>query len=145
MIHRGPRAADRSMIKTLLDDRRLLLPVLLTAVAIAVGSVLIVMLSDDASGAGPAPSPAVAAHGAVTIDIADFMYKPVSVTVKAGSKVRWVNHDQAPHTATAGGAGGFDTDTLKKGDSKTLKLAKPGTYAYICEFHPFMKATVIVK
>jgi amicyanin len=133
-------------MKTLLDDRRLLLPVLMTALAIAVGAVLIVMLSDDASGAAStSTSSAPAAKGAVTIDIADFKFKPISVTVKAGTKVTWVNRDTAPHTATVGGAGGFDTDTLKKGDRKTLRLKKPGTYAYVCEFHPFMKGTVVVE
>ncbi len=49
----------------------------------------------------------------------------------------------APHTSTATGA--FDTGNLTKGDRKTIALKKPGTYAYICAFHPFMKATVIVR
>jgi plastocyanin len=108
--------------------------------------VLIVMLSDDASDTAPvATSSAPAVHGAVTIDIADFKFKPIRVTVVAGSKITWINHDSAPHTATASGAGGFDTGTLNKGDKKTLKLKKRGTFAYICQFHPFMKATVTVK
>jgi plastocyanin len=136
-------------MRTVLDDRRVLLPVLLTAVAIAIGSVLIVMLSSDASsGSASAPataSAATAAGGARTVDIADFKYEPVTVTVKAGSKVSWVNHDGAPHTATAAGSDGFDTGTLKKGDRRTLTLARAGTYAYVCEFHPFMKATVVVR
>ena len=79
------------------------------------------------------------------IDITDFKFKPETVTVKAGTKVTWVNNDTAPHTATDTATGAFDTGTLKKGDKKTLKLKKPGTYAYVCEFHPFMKATVIVR
>lgn len=133
-------------MKTLLDDRRLLLPVLLTAVAIALGSVLIVMLADDASDvAGAAPPARAAAGGAVTVDITDFKFDPISVTVKAGSKVTWINNDTAPHTATASGAGAFDTGTLKKDDKQAVTLEKPGTYAYICAFHPFMKATVVVQ
>jgi len=135
-------------MKTLVDDRRLLLPVLLTAMAIAIGSVLIVLFGGDASGsATPAASssPTIAAGGSTMIDITDFKYGPMRVTVKAGARVVWTNHDAAPHTATAGGAGGFDTGTLKKGDTKTVTLRKPGTYAYICAFHPFMKATVVVR
>lgn len=133
-------------MKTLLDDRRVLLPLLVTVLAIAVGSVLIVLLSDDASGGGSAStSAAPAARGAVSIDIADFEFDPISVTVKAGSKITWINHDTAPHTATASGDGGFDTGTLKRNDKKTLKFTKAGTYAYICQFHAFMKATVIVR
>lgn len=134
-------------MQRLLDDRRVLLPVLLTVVAIAVGATLVILLSGDAAGGSsgaPAASPA-SARGAVTIDIADYKFDPAAVTVKAGTKVTWVNHDSASHTATNTAAGAFDTGTLKKGDEKTLTLDKPGTYAYVCEFHPFMKATVIVR
>lgn len=129
----------------LLNDRRVLLPLLLTAVAIAVGSVLIVAFAGEAAGGQSATASAPAPGGGhtVKIEITDFKYKPVTLTVKAGSKVTWLNNDSAPHTATA--AGDFDTGTLKKGDAKTLKLSKPGTYAYICQFHPFMKATVVVR
>ncbi len=137
-------------MQKLLDDRRVLFPVLLAAVAIALGSVLIVVLGGDSSGgasttpasAGPAASQPSAPKGAATVDIADFMFEPAVVTVTAGSKVTWVNRDSAPHTATAGDV--FDTGTLKKGAKKTLTFDTPGTYAYICDFHPFMKATVIV-
>lgn len=129
----------------LLNDRRVLLPLLLTAVAIAVGSVLIVAFAGEPAGSQATTASASAPAGGrtVKIEITDFKYKPVTLTVKAGSTVTWVNNDSAPHTATA--AGDFDTGTLKQGDKKTLKLAKPGTYAYICEFHPFMKATVVVR
>jgi plastocyanin len=132
-------------MQKLLNDRRLLFPVLLTAVAIAVGAVLIVVLSKDASDDPATASPAsqTAASAAATVDIADFTFKPETLTVKAGTKVTWINHDVAPHTATA--SGGFDTGTLKKGDRKTITLSKAGTYAYVCQFHPFMKATVTVK
>ena len=134
-------------MQSLLTDRRVLLPVVLTAVAIAVGSLLIIVLSDDASGGSPdaASTSRSTARGAVRIDITDFKYKPEAVTVKAGTKVTWINSDRSPHTATDTATGAFDTGTLKKGEKKTLKLNKPGTYAYICEFHPFMKATVIVQ
>jgi plastocyanin len=135
------------LMQKLLNDRRLLYPVVVTAIAIAVGAVLIVMLSSDpASGASAAtPASQGATKGAVTVNISDYKFAPAALTVKAGTKVTWINHDSSPHTATATSGGTFDTGTLKKGDKKTLTLRKRGTYAYICEFHPFMKATVIVK
>lgn len=131
-------------MQQLLNDRRMLVPLLVTAIVIAVGAVGIVLLSDDASGGAPASSAQTqsAATGAVTVDIADFKFKPVDVTVKEGAKVTWANSDSAAHTATQ--AGGFDTGTIVKGASKTETFAKPGTYAYICAFHPFMKGTVVV-
>lgn len=132
-----------------LRDGRVLLPVVLTSVVIAFGSLLIVLLSDDASGAaagaGAGAVSRASASGALRIDITDFKFNPETVTVKAGAKVTWVNNDTAPHTATDTAQGAFDTGTLRKGDQKTLKLNKPGTYAYVCEIHPFMEATVIVQ
>jgi plastocyanin len=89
-----------------------------------------------------------ASSGASTsgkIEIKNFEFVPKGVTVKAGTPVTWTNQDSSAHTATATGpGGGFDTGTLQQGDSKTLKVA-PGTYHYICDIHPFMKATLLVK
>jgi len=141
-------------MRKLLDDRRLLLPVLLTALVIAVGSVLIIVLTKDASGGGAASADMEAQEsaqsagsapggGAVKVDITNFKYVPPTVTVKTGSRVTWVNNDAAPHTATAADA--FDTGNLDKGDSKPVTLSKPGSYPYVCEFHAFMKGTVVVK
>lgn len=136
-------------MKKLFDDRRLLLPVLLTAVVIAVGSVLIIVLTKDASSEGStsADTPPAAAQSeggnALKVDITNFKYLPETITVKAGSKVTWVNNDGAPHTATAGDT--FDTGNLEKGDSKSVTVDKAGSYSYVCEFHAFMKGTVVVE
>lgn len=140
-------------MKKLLEDRRLLLPVLLTAVAIAVGAVLIIVLTKDPSSgdstSASAPSSSTpsaggsAGGGDVKINISDFKFKPDTVTVKAGSSITWVNEDTASHTATA--KDGFDTGTLNKGDSKAVTLSKPGTFSYVCQFHAFMTGTVVVK
>ena len=69
--------------------------------------------------------------------------------VAVGAKITFTNQDDAPHTATSGASpnadGVFDSGTLKKGQSKSVKLAKAGTFSYYCAFHPFMKGTVTVK
>lgn len=131
-------------MQQLLNDRRVLVPLLVTAIVIAVGALAIVLLSDDVSSdAGPAASSQPTASGTVKVDIADFKFRSPTVTVKAGGKVSWTNTDSTEHTAT--GSGAFDTGALQKGQHKTLTFDKPGTYAYICAFHPFMKGTVIVK
>lgn len=131
----------------LLMDRRRLLPLLLTAVAIAVGALLVIVLTGDDTGGGAsaaaAPSASAGAAGATKIDIADFKFKPADVTVKTGTKVTWTNSDTAPHTATAPD-GGFDTGKLEKGQSKTLTV-KAGTYSYVCSYHAFMTAKLVVK
>ena len=83
----------------------------------------------------------------VSVDIKDFKYGPPEVRVASGGTVTFVNRDRADHTATTGegAAAEFDTGRLATGDSKPLRLAKPGRYAYICTFHPSMKATVVVE
>lgn len=98
------------------------------------------------SDSNPKPASTSSAGAKAVIDIADFKYKPVSVSVKKGGSITWTNTDAAPHTATAedGAPAEFDTDRLRKGDSKTIKLTTPGTYSYYCVYHPFMKGKLVV-
>lgn len=88
--------------------------------------------------AAPAPS------GKPVIDIKDFAYAPPSLTVKAGTTITVTNEDSAPHTATAKTGKAFDSDTLKQGQTARFKVTKPGTYAYYCVFHPYMKGQITV-
>jgi plastocyanin len=58
----------------------------------------------------------------------------------------WENRDDAPHTATAAGDRPFDTKVLRKGQrSRPISFDAPGEYGYICDLHPFMKGTVVVR
>jgi plastocyanin len=77
------------------------------------------------------------------IGIVDFNFTPGSTTVHVGDTVTWTNRGQAPHTATADDRS-FDTRTLQKGASASHTFTTPGTFAYICTIHPFMKGTVTV-
>jgi len=84
--------------------------------------------------------PASSTQDAITIQ--DFKFGPATLTVKAGAKVTVTNSDSTTHTATANG-GAFDTGDLDPGKSKTITLAKAGTYAYHCQIHSFMKGTIV--
>lgn len=110
----------------------------------------VAFIAHDGPGSSAATQPqAGAPAGGDTVLISDFLYKPEQLTVAVGTKVKFTNKDNAPHTATSGQSptadGVFDTGNLKKGESKAVKLTKAGTFAYYCAIHPFMKATVIVK
>jgi plastocyanin len=86
-----------------------------------------------------------AAPTASKVTIVNFKYGPPSVTVRAGSRLTFVNQDTAEHTATADN-GSFDSGTLQPGGaSKTVTVTKTGTIAYHCQFHPFMHGTVVVR
>ncbi len=78
----------------------------------------------------------------VTVSIFNYGYHPQHVTVKAGARVTFTNHDATAHTSTSDHHG-FDV-VVEPGQSRTVTLSKPGTYAYYCEFHAFMRGTVTV-
>lgn len=78
------------------------------------------------------------------IAISDFKFAPENVQVKRGATVTFVNRDAASHTATDSTTNAFDTGVLRKGDKKAITLSKAGSFNYICELHPFMKATIKV-
>ena len=77
--------------------------------------------------------------------IEDYLYRPATVTVPAGTTVTFSNRDSAPHTATSKEAGAFESGTIEGGESGRVVLGEAGTFAYYCLFHPFMKGTVVVE
>jgi plastocyanin len=75
-------------------------------------------------------------------------FGPKKVTVKAGSKVYFKNVDGAPHNAFATKKGklpGFTSGPAKTGNFSLTAPKVTGTYSYICQVHPFMKGTLVVK
>jgi plastocyanin len=76
-------------------------------------------------------------------------FSPKSVTVKPGAVVYWKNSDSAPHDATANkkikGKPAFSSGSPKTTGFSAKAPTTPGTYAYICTVHPFMKGTLVVK
>lgn len=78
-----------------------------------------------------------------TIVIEGMQFAPVTITVKQGDTVVWVNRDFVPHTATAGEA--FDSGPIAAGASWRFVPRTAGRYAYVCTLHPTMKATLVVE
>jgi len=91
----------------------------------------------------PANLPPASVSAAVNVKIANFAFGPSAVTVKAGTTITWTNNDSAPHTATSA-SGLFNSGNLNKGQSFSFKFTEPGTYPYVCVYHPNMKATITV-
>ncbi len=91
-----------------------------------------------------ATSTTAAAPNTITID--NFAFAPQSMTVSPGATVTVKNNDSTAHTVTAKNKA-FDTGDVGAGATKTFTApTKPGSYAYICLIHPFMKAaTIVVK
>jgi plastocyanin len=95
-------------------------------------------------GEAPTAGTEQPAKGEVQITIENFVFVPAEVTVAPGTKVTWINKDEAPHTATSVdkkfNSGGLDTD-----DKFSFVFNDKGEYAYFCALHPHMKATITVK
>ena len=81
---------------------------------------------------------------ATVLNISDDSYDNASVTIKAGSPVRWYNNGTNKHTATATDLS-WGTGTISAGGNFARYFNEPGTYEYFCSYHPEMKAKVIVE
>jgi plastocyanin len=79
-----------------------------------------------------------------TVVIKDFSFKPAHITIKRGTKVRWINKDTSPHTATAKNGKSFDSRLLRKGKSYSHTFKSAGKKPYFCKIHPHMKGSVTV-
>ena len=92
-----------------------------------------------------ARGPSAAAMPApTTIVVKDFMFMPMSLTVKAGSTVTWANRDDEPHTVVSD-TGLFRSDALDTNESFSFKFDRPGTYHFTCSIHPRMVGTIVVQ
>jgi plastocyanin len=90
------------------------------------------------------PPPAAPTARVVRVEIRRYAFLPDRLVVPAGTTVEWVNRDRVIHTATADD-GSWDTGTIPPGDSRRATFSRPGTYAYHCGPHPFMKGVVVVR
>jgi plastocyanin len=102
------------------------------------GTLLALALTAGANAAVAPPLPSVA-----TVHIKDFKYNPPALTVHVGDRVTFVNDDDEAHTVTASDKS-FDSEGLDTAGTWQHVFAKPGTYHYFCELHPYMKATIVV-
>ena len=78
------------------------------------------------------------------VTVENFSFQPGTLTVKAGTTVTWVNHDDEPHTVNENNKT-FKSGTLDTDAKFSYKFTSPGSYNYFCSLHPRMTGQVIVK
>jgi plastocyanin len=98
----------------------------------------------------------------VTVSMTDEdAFKPPSITISAGTTVRWTNASKDEHTVTDDpkvasdaedvsmpqGARPFNSGKIKPGGTFEQTFTVPGTYKYVCEPHEAMdmKGSIVVK
>ncbi len=79
-----------------------------------------------------------------TVTIESMRFQPERLTVSPGDAIVWINKDLVPHTATSE-TGGFDSKTIQVDQSWTYTVRAAGDIAYVCAFHPTMKAMLHVR
>lgn len=96
----------------------------------------------------PSPTPEMVQSAALAdhVDINNFDFAPMTLTVKVGTKVTWANHDDVPHTVvSADDPALFKSPPLDTDDAYSFTFAKAGTYKYFCSVHPQMVGIIVVK
>jgi plastocyanin len=115
----------------------------------AVTAALVTGCGGGGGGGGPSPAAAPSAGGSPStsssISINDFKFSPRAIRVPASAQIKVTNNDSAPHTVTADDGRSFDSGTVNPGASTSFQAPAPGSYAYHCTIHPFMKGTLLVK
>ena len=80
-----------------------------------------------------------------TVEIRGMEFHPAELTVAPGDTIVWINRDIVPHSATAGGKGGWDTGVLTQGAAGRFVASRSGSVAYVCSLHPTMHGKLIVR
>ena len=96
----------------------------------------------------PSPGPGTkGGPGANEVWVQGSAFSPATITVTAGTTIKWTNKDGMSHTVTSdvGGAEIFDSGSMADGATFTWQFNNTGTFKYHCTFHAGMKATVVVK
>ena len=116
----------------------LLIPV---AALVVVGTLFAVSVA----GAHKHPTSKAHKHPTRTVLIRNFSFKPAHITIKRGTRVRWINKDGTAHTVTANKAGSFDSGRLGPRQRYPHTFKSVGKKRYHCKIHPHMRGSVVVR
>ena len=118
------------------------------AVLIAIASLMILLSTvsqaqhENVSGKLAATAAGTDAGTQVMID--NFVYSPVALTVKVGTTVTWINHDDIPHTVDST-QGKFKSAAMDTDGKFEFQFKEAGEYPFYCRIHPKMTGKVIVQ
>ena len=102
----------------------------------------------------PTPTPAVAPTltkgSQLVVMIVDgsngsFGFNPTALAVAIGTTVIWKNMSSAPHTVTSDDGQTFDSGNIPVGGTFRFKFTTAGMFAYHCNIHPYMRATIYIQ
>jgi plastocyanin len=107
-------------------------------------AVVAAMLLGPVTGATLAVAAVEAQDTTNAIIIDNFTFTPPEITVAVGTTVKWVNHDDIPHSVVNKDKV-FRSKALDTDDAFSYTFATAGTFEYFCGLHPHMTGKIIVK
>jgi plastocyanin len=111
----------------------------------AVGRALVVaILLGPVAGAMLAFAAVAAQDPTNVVTVDNFTFSPKDLTVAVGTTVKWVNHDDIPHTVVEKNMT-FRSKALDTDDSYSFTFTTAGSFDYFCGLHPHMVGKVIVQ
>jgi len=118
------------------------------AALIAIASAMILVgtasQAQRENGSGKAVGTAAGTDAVSQVMIGNFVYRPVPLTVKIGTTVTWINHDDIPHTVDST-QGKFKSAALDTDDKFEFRFTEAGEYPFYCRIHPKMTGKIIVQ
>jgi 3',5'-cyclic-AMP phosphodiesterase len=79
------------------------------------------------------------------VGIDNFAFTPKILTVRRGTTVTWINHDDVPHLVASPDQKFPNSKVLDTNERYSTAFKTPGTYKYFCAIHPVMTGTIVVK
>ena len=107
-------------------------------------AVIVAMLIGPIVGAMLAVASVAAQDATNVITIDNFTFTPPELTVAVGTTVKWVNHDDIPHSVVNKDKV-FRSQALDTDDAFSYTFASAGTFDYFCGLHTHMVGKIIVK
>lgn len=118
------------------------------AVLIAIASVMILVSTasqaQHENGSSKLVGAAAGTDAPSQVMIDNFVYSPVPLTVKVGTTVTWINHDDIPHTVDST-QGKFKSAALDTDDKFEFHFTEAGEYPFYCRLHPKMTGKIVVQ
>jgi plastocyanin len=107
-------------------------------------AVVVAMLLGPILGAMLALGTVAAQDATNVITVDNFTFSPKELTVAVGTTVKWVNHDDIPHTIVEKKTT-FRSKALDTDDSYSYTFTSAGSFDYFCGLHPHMVGKVVVN
>ena len=131
-----------------LNLKQIVKPKWSVAVLVAISTVMILVSTasqaQHENASGKIVGTAAGTDVAPQVMIDNFVYNPVPLTIKVGTTVTWINHDDIPHTVDST-EGKFKSAALDTDDKFEYRFTAAGEYPFYCRIHPKMTGKIIVQ